>query len=248
MDTKSEVGKSIPPYLSYKTLQGFLQSLSQGVPERIDRSVMKTMSGTIQQHLLHALRYLRLIDQYGNTMRTLDDLVSATGAEQKLLLQQVLQEAYPFLFDGSFTLDRATPAQLNEQFRSAGASGDSIRKCAAFFLAAAKDADFKLSPYLKGSTGSRGTNSRPAAKSRSRKSKVVHTNGAGTRETPPPADNGQQRPPAQPATPSWTELLLAKFPALDPQWPDEVKSKWFDSFRELMQMQADQEADAFVEA
>jgi hypothetical protein len=29
--------------------------------------------------------------------------------------------------------------------------------------------------------------------------------------------------------------LLAKFPTLDPAWPDDVKSKWFDAFQQLME-------------
>jgi hypothetical protein len=32
----------------------------------------------------------------------------------------------------------------------------------------------------------------------------------------------------------WQKLLLSKFPAFDPSWPDDVISRWFDAFRDLM--------------
>ena len=34
--------------------------------------------------------------------------------------------------------------------------------------------------------------------------------------------------------------LLEKFPAFDPGWTEEIKSKWFDDFRELMKISTDQ--------
>ena len=33
---------------------------------------------------------------------------------------------------------------------------------------------------------------------------------------------------------TWADLLLSKFPTFDPNWPDEVKLKWFDGFERLM--------------
>ena len=30
------------------------------------------------------------------------------------------------------------------------------------------------------------------------------------------------------------KLLIDKFPTLDPNWPDELKSKWFSAFNELL--------------
>lgn len=34
--------------------------------------------------------------------------------------------------------------------------------------------------------------------------------------------------------PSWAELLISKFPTFDPTWSDDVKTKWFDGFNQLM--------------
>jgi hypothetical protein len=38
-------------------------------------------------------------------------------------------------------------------------------------------------------------------------------------------------------------MLLSKFPELDPAWPDDVKAKWFDSFKELMSMRRAEEEE-----
>jgi hypothetical protein len=52
---------------------------------------------------------------------------------------------------------------------------------------------------------------------------------------PPPITTGAPEVAPIAKTASWNELLLAKFPSFDPAWPDEVKTKWFASFNELMQ-------------
>ena len=35
---------------------------------------------------------------------------------------------------------------------------------------------------------------------------------------------------------SWHSALLAKFPAFDPSWPDNVKAKWFETFEKLREI------------
>ena len=35
---------------------------------------------------------------------------------------------------------------------------------------------------------------------------------------------------------NWEEMFLAKFPAFNPEWTDEVQAKWVDTFTELMKM------------
>src|SRR5689334_844024 len=50
--------KSIPPYVSFKTFDGFLEGLrTRGIPSRIDRSLMSNLSGASQSQLMVALRY-----------------------------------------------------------------------------------------------------------------------------------------------------------------------------------------------
>ena len=64
----SEQSKSIrtPPYTSYRTFKTFIQDLHEhGVPSRIDRSVLTHFSGVVGTQLMHALRFLGLVEEQG---------------------------------------------------------------------------------------------------------------------------------------------------------------------------------------
>lgn len=60
--TEEDKKKKLPPYLPYRTLRSFLDNMKVALPNRIDRSLMPTMSGAMQSQLIGALEYLRLID------------------------------------------------------------------------------------------------------------------------------------------------------------------------------------------
>lgn len=153
MSTTPENGsgtkQAIPPYLSHKTFNNFVDGLRNGVPDRIDRSVMASLSGTAQAHLLHALRYLGLIHADGKPTEKLSELAVAQDAEKQRLLTEILQSSYPFVFGGNIDLERCTGRQIEEAFGTTGASSETLRKSLAFFLATAKQAGLKLSPYMK---------------------------------------------------------------------------------------------------
>jgi hypothetical protein len=129
-----------------------------------------------------------------------------------------------------------------DQFSNVGLRGDSIRRSIAFFLAAAKDAGIKLSPYFD------KIQSRSGAPKR---------NGSSDTETPSAEESNPEQPKGwtprrqskqqeqkQPPSPprrqlsdvdvKWAEQLLLKFPEFDPAWADDVKVKWFDAFDRLM--------------
>ena len=38
---------------------------------------------------------------------------------------------------------------------------------------------------------------------------------------------------------SWAELMIAKFPPFKPDWPDDIKLRWFDDFLRLLQLLID---------
>lgn len=64
-------------------------------------------------------------------------------------MREVLVSAYEFLFSAEgFNVTRDSRDQLENQFKQAGVSGDTVRKCIAFFLAAAKDAGIEVSPWF----------------------------------------------------------------------------------------------------
>lgn len=213
-----------PPYVAYKTLANFLRSLSQAVPSRIDKSVMTSMSGGAQMQILHALKYLKLINPSGAPLERLPLLVKSEGAERQRVLRETLVTAYPFLANKSIDLSNATMHLLEDEFKKL-AGGDTVRKCMAFFVPAALDAGMELSPYIK-QIRKRQSNGK------SRKKPTVQKS-AGIDDPLPQKEPSLDQPP-QPPTLSWHELLLSKFPSFDPSWTDEVKAKWFTGFEQLM--------------
>jgi hypothetical protein len=212
---------AVPPYISFKTFDSFIRSLKVGIPTRIDRSVLSSMSGGVQAQLMSALRFLGLVTPHSVTTEKLSAFVNSEGPERERVLSGLLKESYPFLFQ-DFDLQRATTGQLEEAFRKVGASGDTIRKCVAFFLSAAKGAAIAVSPHIKVSGISRGPN-------RPRKAASPATPGTEEEEEKP-----GETPLSPPLMTSWNQMLLAKFPSFDPAWPNDVKAKWFESFERLM--------------
>lgn len=216
---KTEAKGPIPPYLSYKTLGTFLASMKIALPSRIDRSVMSSMSGTIQAQLIATLEYLGLINSEGVPTDKLAGYVHSEGSEKQRLLKDIIVSAYPFLFKEGFDIKRATYSLLQERFIKAGVGGDTIRKCISFFLQSAEEAGIELSPHFKKKSGPRpGSRRRPNPPSPNKNAPEF-----GDNSEPPRTDEV-----------SIEKLLLSKFPSFDPGWPDDVKAKWFDGFGRLM--------------
>ena len=135
-----------PPYTSYRTFKTFIEDLhEQGVPSRIDRSVLTRFSGVVGSQLMHALRFLGLIEDDGRPTQRLKELMKAHGAghwPEKLL--ELLRQEYAPMF--AIDLATATPSHFNEAFRRAFPAADAVvQKCVTFFLYAANDAGVKVS-------------------------------------------------------------------------------------------------------
>jgi Family of unknown function (DUF5343) len=135
-----------PPYTSYRTFKTFIEDLQEhGVPSRIDRSVLTRFSGVVGTQVMHALRFLGLIEDHGRPTQRLKELVSAHGSgnwPQTLL--ELLQREYAPMF--AIDLETATPSHFNEAFRRAFPAADAVvQKCVTFFLYAANDAGVKVS-------------------------------------------------------------------------------------------------------
>ncbi len=142
--------KQLPPYVSYRTFRNFLDSLAaQGLPARIDRSVLAHKSGTIQSQLLLSLQYLGLIRNGGFPTDRLERLVQAEGAERRKVLREAVRDAYPFLFDSSIRLESATSRQMEELFEKEGAGGETVRRGISFLIRLAREAGLKVSPYIR---------------------------------------------------------------------------------------------------
>jgi len=217
MPTKKQMsvhraGLISPPYISYRTFSGFIDGLRGHMPNRVDRSVMSSLSGSSQSQLMAALRYLDFISPGGLPTKKLSSLVNSGGEEgfQKAM-REILVDSYPFLFKG-FDLQKSTFDELTERFVSAGASGDTVRKCTAFFLSAAKHAGLQVSPFVT-SRGRLRVRVSPRSRVESRQ-RELHQ-GTAERQT-------------------WRQMVLSKFPDFDASWSQELKEKWFDAFDKLM--------------
>jgi hypothetical protein len=135
-----------PPYTSYRTFKTFIEDLHEhGVPSRIDRSVLTRFSGVVGTQLMHALRFLGLIEDDGRPTARLKGLLNAYGTgnwSEKLL--ELLRHEYAPMF--AIDLETATPSHFNEGFRKAFPAADAVvQKCVTFFLYAANDAGVKIS-------------------------------------------------------------------------------------------------------
>jgi hypothetical protein len=151
--------KDPPPYTSYSTFNNFINGLQEtGVPSRIDKSVIRTLSGSAQAALLSALKWLKLTDSVGTPTELLNQLVEAEGENKKKVLAEILTNSYPFASDSSFPLHKATGAQVEQKFRDFGITGSTVVKAVAFFIAAAKDANITLGPHVKAPKVSPTTN------------------------------------------------------------------------------------------
>lgn len=229
-DTTNEpnVGKvnRTPPYVSFRSFMTLIEELkTNGLPPRVDRSVLKRFAGGLASQLIMALKSLGLIEDGQNKpTERLEELVRAYGTEEfKDGLRQVLLDSYPFLQD--LDLKTATPSMFAEAFRNAtAAKEDVLRKCRTFFIHAAQFSGLEVGPRLVSGTGSVASNG--AAR---RRPKAV-----ATKKREPEGQNGGPRIEVEVSPSDFAGRLLQKFPDFDPSWSDELKKAWFADFDKFM--------------
>lgn len=181
------------------------------MPSRFDSSyfdVLKITKST-RSMLQGALLFFDMMSVEGIPTERLHRLVKSEGESRREALAEIVRDSYGPLFR-EVDIARATQAQVKEYFRARGASGDICRKCVSFFLAISSEANIALSPHLRKSTA-RGKSKNIASKSMTRVGKISGPGG----------------------TSAWVEILLEKFPNFNPDWPDDLKKKWFDAFKSL---------------
>jgi hypothetical protein len=177
------------PLIPYRTLRAFFEKVDP-IPPKLDRSVLRYTSGSIQTALMTALRAFNLMDEDGNVSESMGKLAKAFRGAERAAIQETLQDrlraTYPTLFSTDFHVETATQAQLRQRFEEIGLSGDSVRKAVSFFLAACDEAGVAYSPHFKGRPGPRpgsrrsstqngGAPMRPSGKARtSPKNDSVH--------------------------------------------------------------------------
>jgi len=148
--SKSDATKNtLPPYISLITLKGFVQKLKETtVPDRIDSSVLTNYAGSTAAQLVAALRYLKLIQENGDTTPALTKLVNTmdTSAWQEAMKAVMIPAFEPIV--KNIKLESATPGMLTERFREWGAQGQVLEKTVRFFENAMTESGVALSPLI----------------------------------------------------------------------------------------------------
>jgi hypothetical protein len=228
--TSDKSRKHLPPYISYRTFENFISRLQQQVPARIDRSYWgETLSGSTGTQLMAAMRFLNLVDANGKPTNELKMVASARGEDKPAALREITFEAYSFVLQSSLDLQNATYAQLEEVFHdNFQLTQDVGRKCIKFFISLAANSGTALSPFVTkrvrlahSSTGTTGSKSVPRKTGQKANRNLL-------------IPQSSEEIPANAPLSSPQSMLLAKFPAFDPTWSDDVKLKWFAGFDELL--------------
>jgi hypothetical protein len=209
-----------PPYIGFATFLGFFRGLEKaGVPSRIDKSLLRSMSGSNQSAMMSAFRWFKLIGNDGSPSADFEALVSSKD-NLAPTIKRMIESSYAFVKDGSINLEKATSSQVQEKFQALGLTGATVVKAMAFFMGACKQAGIPLSPHIKLPQLPRATSGR------TKKVKLRDEEGDFEEEQDPP-------PPPQKSA---SEALMEKFPAFDPTWSAEIQAKWFEAFGKMQEM------------
>lgn len=230
-----ETGKRgpTPPYVAYKTLSNFLDRFKQGLPGRIDRGLMGSMSGAAQSQVTTALKYLGMISENHIPNPIMKRYVSGEEADRKAALREMLEKSYPFIFNGDFDVSTATAHMLRDAFATnTAATGETVSRCIAFFKDAARDADFEVSPYIlqkspRSSSG--GVKRRSVTRRPQRDPEEVVTS------------SQVSHAPKSPSFPAESSLLLMglfqRLPAPGSGWEKEERERWVQTLQNVLMLE-----------
>ncbi len=221
--------KPVPPYVAYKTLINFLDRFKQGVPGRIDRGLMGSMSGAAQSQVTTALRYLGMISENNIPNPIMKQYAMGEEAERKAALRDMLTRSYTFIFDGSFDLSTATAQMLREVFvANTTATGDTVGRCIAFLKDAATDAGIVVSPFIRQKS--------PRSVNGARRKPVVRKEEPKSGAAAPKIDRVQ--PQQNLAIPALDSLMLSglfqRLPKPRTAWPKEERERWVQTLNNVL--------------
>lgn len=189
---EKQVDRVAPPYVAFKSFKNFVGMLSStGVPTRVDKSVMGTLSGSTQSHLTGAFKFLNLIEENGTPTSKLHQLVKSYGTpDWPGALKAACTEAYEDIVNG-IDLEKASARELDGCFESLGLSGSGLDKVVRFYVASLKDSKVAYSSYID-KRKSRAQKSKKPAKSPEQpkqKQKTETSDSSALTESGTPADS-----------------------------------------------------------
>ena len=232
--TMEDAGKksATPPYVAYKTLSNFLDRFKQGLPGRIDRGLMGSMSGAAQSQVTTALRYLGMISDNNIPNPIMRRYVNGEESDRRAALREMLERSYPFLFNHEFDIATATAHMLRDNFtENTSATGETISRCIAFFKDAAVDAGIEVSPYIM---------QRSARSSAGGSKRKVAAKKAQSALQQSPAQEGSQIPRAASFVAQSSLLLMGLFqrlPVPGNRWSREEREQWIQTLQNVLVME-----------
>jgi hypothetical protein len=229
-----EKKRAAPPYVAYKTLKNFLERFNQGIPGRIDRGLMGSMSGAAQSQVTTALRYLGYISDTGIPTDIMRRYVSGDEEKRKTTLREVLASSYPYIFGdlAEFDFSTATSSQLREEFEAkSSATGETIGRCIGFLKDAAEDGGITLSPYI----------TQKKARTPSSKKRIVTQKKEEKRNSDKVKDRQDLPPSDTPLIPAQESMLLwglfQRMPKPGTPWSHDDRKRWLDTFNNVLALE-----------
>lgn len=145
---RADEGRLMPPYGSFGVAWALIDVFRvRGLPSRIDKFTFSGASSAHARQFVIAFRFLGLIDENGKPQRILRTLIARPAKdERQALLRQILESAYPGLFELDLAL--ASHSDIDEAIARYDISAATRQKAKSFFLQAAIFAGVKLSREL----------------------------------------------------------------------------------------------------
>jgi len=144
-------------------------------------------------------------------------------------VKAILSRPYSFL--EGIDLKTATPTMYAEAFRNfAGGQEAVLKKSRAFYLHAAKFAGIEIGQRITAGSSAGGPRTKTASPKPTVTRKPVATKKSSTNGA---AEHSTKKNSGR-SSPAMMEKLLQKFPVFDPNWSDDLKSKWFAGFEQFM--------------
>lgn len=208
--------KPLPPSVPFRAFKVALSNMKERgtIPDRVDRSVWTNQLFGLDLHgILNAYRFLQLIDAEDRPTEFCRALVEGVDTDAwPGALQCVLEKAYEPLL--ACSMSSLTAGGLMSMFREIYRTpNEATRKCCSFFVHAGREAALDIGPFLLTNSRSRWVDGRRIDKRDD--SEVVRVATMKRDQT--------------------LSDLVAKFPAYDASWPDDVKRLWLGAFNDLIQ-------------